>query len=69
MSRENQDECAINLEQHSAQQTGAAVVMQGATDALTTDALTPSTCPRCDSQQRELLDQPFVNQPLHRRAK
>ena len=31
--------------------------------------LTPVSSPRCGTQQRELLGQPFSNAPLHRRAK
>ncbi|HET6425389.1 MAG TPA: hypothetical protein VFG20_17000 [Planctomycetaceae bacterium] len=43
--------------------TGPDTVVLQATD------LTPSACPRCDTQHRELLGQPFSNAPLHRRAK
>lgn len=32
-------------------------------------ALTPPVCPRCGTQQRELLGQPFSEAPLHRRAR
>ncbi len=31
--------------------------------------LTPVSKPRCGSAERELLDQPFCDAPLHRRAR
>lgn len=35
----------------------------------TTDSLTPPSTRRCGSTERELLDQPFCDAPLHRRAR
>jgi hypothetical protein len=32
-------------------------------------ALTPPVTPRCGTQQREFLGQPFSEAPLHRRAR
>jgi hypothetical protein len=32
-------------------------------------AITPAVCPRCGTQQRELLGQHFCDAPLHRRAR
>ncbi len=66
------DEPIRKLEQDMDIENGRVPVTGTATDEPvipSADALTPPRTRRCGSTERELLDQPFCDAPLHRRAR
>lgn len=66
------DEPIRKLEQDVDIENGRVPVTGTSTEDVaipTAESLTPATTKRCASKERELLDQPFCDAPLHRRAR